>query len=225
MPVLALVVLGLSLVLIAAALTTPAQAAIASSSEAGQGGAGDPAGLELEPLAAADPEPRADPGAGSGLFESLGVDVSGGAWTIPPRGVQYAETIRQAEQQYGLPENLLARTLYEESRFRPEIIDGTIRSSAGAIGIAQFMPATARGAGIDPTDPQQAIPAAARELRAMFNKFGTWSKALVAYNWGQGNLGRKGIGATPAETDRYVDAITRDVGLPGATWNDVTPAG
>lgn len=164
---------------------------------------GEPAGP-----AAAD-QPLAG---GAALLDALGGAVAR-IWHLPERAAPYAEAISQAEAKYGLPEGLLARTLYEESRFRPEIIDGTVRSSAGAIGIAQFMPATAREAGIDPADPHQAIPAAARYLRGLFDRFGSWAEALAAYNWGQGNVQRKGLDAAPAETKRYTSAILGDLGL------------
>lgn len=133
---------------------------------------------------------------------------------IPPAGAApYLATIRNAEIQYSLPENMLARLLYQESHYRPEIINGTKKSSAGALGIAQFMPATAKEMGIDPLDPNQAIPAAAKYLKGLYNRFGNWQEALAAYNWGQGNVSRKGIDQAPTETRNYFSEILADLGL------------
>src|SRR5574341_1039962 len=65
------------------------------------------------------------------------------SWQLPPRAAPYAELIVAAEARYALPAGLLGRTLYQESRFRPEIVAGAVASDAGAIGIAQFVPETA----------------------------------------------------------------------------------
>lgn len=133
------------------------------------------------------------------------------AWSMPYRGAPYAERIAAAEDRHGLPRNLLARQLYEESRYRPEVINGQVKSSAGAVGIAQFMPATAADLGIDPLNVDQAIDAAARYMAQLYRSTGDWSLALAAYNWGIGNVQRKGMAAAPRETRNYVAAITGDV--------------
>src|ERR1051325_8934184 len=56
----------------------------------------------------------------------------------------YDQLILSAAAANDIDPQILYRLLYQESRFRPEIINGTVRSSTGALGIAQFMPATAR---------------------------------------------------------------------------------
>jgi soluble lytic murein transglycosylase-like protein len=151
----------------------------------------------------------------SSLLEQLGggLSTSSGSWALPAAGQAFADEIRAAEVRYSLPENLLARLLYQESRFRPEIIDGSVRSSTGAIGIAQFMPATAAELSVDPTDPHASIKAAAKMLRRLYDKFGDWSSALAAYNWGEGNVARKGIAQLPEETAKYVAEISADVSI------------
>ena len=131
-----------------------------------------------------------------------------GLWRPP---AAYADAIAQAEQQNGIPPDLLARLLYQECHWRTDIITGRKRSPAGAIGIAQFMPATARQFGIDPTDPYQSIAAAGRYLAQLYRQFGDWTQALAAYNWGPGNVARKGLGAAPAETVAYFTNILGDV--------------
>jgi soluble lytic murein transglycosylase-like protein len=129
-------------------------------------------------------------------------------WRAP---AQYAYLIDQAEREHGIPTAMLERLLWQESRYRQDIITGRVRSPAGALGIAQFMPATAAEFGIDPLKPEQAIPAAARYLRRLFNRFGNWTEALAAYNWGQGNVARRGLGAAPKETRNYYTQILADV--------------
>ena len=129
-------------------------------------------------------------------------------WRAPAK---YAGMIQRAEQENGLPPTMLERLLYQESRYREDIISGAVRSPVGAMGIAQFMPATATEARIDPLKPEQAIPAAARYLRRLYDRFGTWSQALAAYNWGQGNVSRKGLQNAPRETRLYFSQILADV--------------
>lgn len=131
-----------------------------------------------------------------------------GLWRPPQK---YAGMIAKAEIEHGLPVNLLARLLWQESRYREDIITGKVRSPAGALGIAQFMPATAREMGIDPLNPAQAIDAAGRYLARLFRMFGNWTEALAAYNWGMGNVQRRGLGAAPAETRNYYTQILADV--------------
>lgn len=126
---------------------------------------------------------------------------------------KYKYAIAAAEQAHGIPDGLLARLLYQESRYRSDIIDGTTRSSAGALGIAQFIPATAADMGINPLDPFQSIEGAARYLKIQYNSFGDWRLALAAYNAGPGNV-RKHNGIPPfTETQKYVAEIAADVGL------------
>lgn len=137
-----------------------------------------------------------------------------GLWRPP---AQYAGTIAAAEGRAGLPVDMLARLLYQESRYRADIISGATRSPVGALGIAQFMPATAAEFGIDPLNPVQAINAAADYLRRLFDRFGNWSEALAAYNWGQGNVSRKGLAAAPRETRLYYSQILADVNSSNGT--------
>lgn len=137
-----------------------------------------------------------------------------GTWRAP---AQYAGIIAQAEIQHGIPTAMLERLLYQECRYRQDIITGRVRSSVGAMGIAQFMPATAAEMGIDPLNPAQAVPAAAKYLKGLFNRFGTWSQALAAYNWGQGNVSRKGLANAPRETRNYYSQILADVNSAGGT--------
>lgn len=167
-----------------------------------------------------DSEPPPDTPATDDLSSIDGIMAAAknliGAWRPPAK---YAAAITSAEQQYNLPPDMLARLLWQESRYREDIITGATRSPAGALGIAQFMPATARDMGIDPLNTAQAIPAAARYLASLYRQTGTWTQALAAYNWGIGNVQRKGIGAAPVETRNYFTQILADVNASnGTTW-------
>lgn len=126
-------------------------------------------------------------------------------WAPPEK---YRDAIARAEQANGLPANMLARLLWTESRYNPAAV-----SPAGAQGIAQFMPATARDMGIDPFEPFEAIPAAGRYLASLYRQTGSWPEALAAYNWGIGNVQRRGIAAAPAETRNYYTGILSALGM------------
>ena len=128
---------------------------------------------------------------------------------------KYADLIAATESNLNIPTDLLARLLFQESHYRADIISGATRSKAGALGIAQFMPATAASLGIDPLNTNQAIPAAGRYLVQMYNIFGNWAGALGAYNFGAGNY-RKYLNGQinlPTETKNYIAQITSDVGV------------
>jgi soluble lytic murein transglycosylase-like protein len=126
---------------------------------------------------------------------------------------EVCDTLAQAAQNNNLPTPFFIRLLFQESGFKPGIV-----SHAGAQGIAQFMPETAASVGLDnPFDPIQAIPAAARLLRNLVDKFGNVGLAAAAYNAGPKRihdwLERKG--KLPHETQGYVKVIT---GRPAESW-------
>lgn len=127
---------------------------------------------------------------------------------------RYAPAIAKAETDFGIPAGMLHRLLKQESAFRTDIITGKIKSAVGAMGIAQFMPATAKeelGSVAAALDPDQSIPGAARYLKKLQRMTGTWEKAVAAYNWGVGNVTRKGLAAAPRETQDYVNKVYRGV--------------
>lgn len=134
----------------------------------------------------------------------------------PAGSAPYQATIQDAADTYGVPVMVLAWLLWKESRYNPAIIDGTKRSPVGALGIAQFMPATAAqelGSVAAALDPDTAIPGAARYLGKLYASTGTWGKALAAYNWGIGNVQRKGLSSAPPETLDYFTTILSRAGL------------
>jgi len=110
---------------------------------------------------------------------------------------------RAAALQAGIDPDIFVRQIQQESGFNP-----TAKSGAGALGIAQFMPGTAAGLGIDPTDPYAALDAAARMDAQNLKQYGgDWSRTLAAYNAGPGAVEKYG-GVPPfEETQRYVSNI------------------
>lgn len=141
-----------------------------------------------------------------GFLPGCGIASAGGggpaalpAW-VPPA---YRAAVREAALAHGVAPGLLAALLQVESGFRPRAV-----SPAGALGIAQFMPATARGVGLrDPLDPAQAIPAAARLLAGHLREFGSPALALAAYNAGAGAVHRWGGVPPYRETQSYVARV------------------
>ena len=129
-------------------------------------------------------------------------------------GTKYDSLINASAIQAGIDPGILYRLLYRESRFREDIISGAVKSPAGALGIAQFMPATAvqwLGSAEAALDPNRAIPGAARYLKYLQTYFGgDMVKAVAAYNWGMGNVQNKGLANAPAETRQYVRAILNE---------------
>ena len=126
-------------------------------------------------------------------------------------GTKYDDLINSSAAQYGIPPAVLFNLLNAESRFRDDIITGKKKSPVGALGIAQFMPATAieeLGSVEAALDPSIAIPGAARYLAKLQKSLGgDLTKAVAAYNWGIGNVKRKGLVKAPTETRNYVASI------------------
>lgn len=147
------------------------------------------------------------------IFGDTMTTIANTLWIPPAAAKPYLSAIKAAEAKYGLPNNLLARLLQQESAYRQDIITGKVKSPVGAVGIAQFMPATARDFGINPLDPFASIDAAGKYLSQLYKQFKSWDKALAAYNWGQGNVSRKGLAKAPAETRNYFSQILADIGL------------
>ncbi|MEA1617914.1 lytic transglycosylase domain-containing protein [Erythrobacter sp. T5W1-R] len=119
---------------------------------------------------------------------------------IPGR---YMATIQQIAARYDLSPSLLEAVVWQESRWRENAV-----SPAGARGLAQLMPATARYLGVNPDDPHANLEGGARYLREQLNRFGgDLEKALAAYNAGPGRVERAGGIPNIRETREYVAAI------------------
>jgi hypothetical protein len=116
---------------------------------------------------------------------------------------QFAAPISRAAQRWSVAGTLLAAQLYQESRFNP-----FARSPAGAQGIAQFMPGTARAYGLDdPFDAARAIDAQAHLMRDLLRQFGSVPLALAAYNAGPAPVQRCACVPPIPETRAYVADI------------------
>jgi soluble lytic murein transglycosylase-like protein len=117
---------------------------------------------------------------------------------------RFRALIEQAAQRHRLDAALLAAVVHVESGGNPQAV-----SPAGAQGLTQLIPATAQRFGVhDPFDPAQSLDGAAKYLRGLLGQFGgDISKALAAYNAGEGNVKKYG-GIPPfAETRAYVPAV------------------
>jgi hypothetical protein len=115
----------------------------------------------------------------------------------------YAPMLAHAAQRWGVSAQLLAAQIYAESNFNP-----FARSPAGAQGIAQFMPGTARGMGLrNPFDAAQSIDAQAHLMRRLLARFGSVPLALAAYNAGPAAVARCGCVPPYPETRGYVARI------------------
>ncbi|HVM19820.1 MAG TPA: transglycosylase SLT domain-containing protein [Egibacteraceae bacterium] len=128
-----------------------------------------------------------------------------GASTAPggtPGPAAYAGLFRAAESRHGLPAGLLNAVAKHESGYNPNAV-----SPAGARGLMQFMPATARELGIDPMVPSQAIDGAARYLSSNLRRFGSVELAVAAYNAGPGAVARHNGVPPYAETRTYVQRV------------------
>lgn len=105
-----------------------------------------------------------------------------------------------------LPASFLTRLIWRESSIRAHVV-----SRAGAQGVAQFMPGTAAERGLlDPFDPEQAIPEAARFIAELRKRFGNLGLAAAAYNGGPHRVSQwlRDAGPLFSETRAYVAFIT-----------------
>lgn len=151
----------------------------------------------------ATPAPRTTASATGGLPpRPAGGAVGGWAARLPAGGRAWSGAIEQAALRHGVEPELLAALVWTESGFQPDAV-----SHAGAIGLAQLMPATAAGLGVDPHDPQQNLDGGARFLRAMLDQFGSEELALAAYNAGPGRVARTGGIPNIPETQAYVPKV------------------
>lgn len=136
----------------------------------------------------------------------------------PRNAAHLVPVLKPIFRQHGVPEQLVWLAEVESS------FDPQAKSPVGALGLYQFMPATAErfGLSLKPKDqrtvPEHSATAAAKYLKFLHNKFGSWSLALAAYNAGEGRVGKllskhkadsfEGIADyLPAETRMYVPKV------------------
>jgi hypothetical protein len=126
----------------------------------------------------------------------------------PPEltGTIGCKSLESAALMHGLPLEFFRRLIWQESNCDPNSV-----SRAGALGVAQFMPGTARWRGLsDPLEPTEALNESARWLRELSDQFGNLGLAAAAYNAGPRRVKDwiEGRGRLPNETRAYVRVIT-----------------
>lgn len=115
----------------------------------------------------------------------------------------YAAKVHELAERFDLSPALIEALVWQESRWRERAV-----SPAGARGLAQLMPGTARELGVNPDDPFANLEGGARYLRQQLDRFdGDVEKALAAYNAGPGRV--RAANGIPAirETQHYVAAV------------------
>lgn len=122
--------------------------------------------------------------------------------------IDYRSMAYQYAVDAGIPPDKFVKQIQVESGFNPHAV-----SSAGAIGIAQFLPSTASGLGINPHDPVDSLKGAANLMGRYQTNYGDYPHALAAYNCGTGCLAKAMLNCSyfywclPRETERYIDMI------------------
>jgi len=131
---------------------------------------------------------------------------------------ELCDAIDLLAQRNSLPAGFLARLIWQESRFDPNAV-----SPKGALGVARFMPGTARLRGLDDAfNPADALAKSSAYLREMQLRYGNLGLAAVGYNAGEARVQAllETGAAVPLETEQYVFRIT---GLPVTAWTDAKP--
>lgn len=133
-----------------------------------------------------------------------GIDVTADIGVLGD--IPYADLFNQTIG-LGIDPRLVAAVAWAESGYAPEVVQCRRSSAAGALGIMQLMPGTAEVLGVDPCEPEEAIPGGARYLFQQYERFETWELALAAYNAGPGAVQRHD-GIPPfRETQEYVPKV------------------
>lgn len=131
-----------------------------------------------------------------------GAPAAGWKSLLPPAGRSLAAAVEQAAAGASLDPRLVAAVAWVESGFDPRAV-----SPAGAVGLMQLMPATARALGVDPSDPSQNLAGGARYLAAQLGRFGRLDLALAAYNAGPSAVARSGGVPRNGETEVFVARV------------------
>lgn len=130
-------------------------------------------------------------------------------------------TLDKLEQVYRLPEGLLRSVAITESAGNPNAMSG-----AGAQGLFQLMPGTAKDLGLrgtDAFDPVKSAQAAAKYLAQLLKaNNGDLPKALASYNWGIGNVQKHGMALMPEETRNYIPRVLSNMPASSASLHQET---
>jgi len=145
-------------------------------------------GTEAKPAASAAPAQTQSP-AGPRLFDR-----------------EIEEVIREQAARHGVSERLVKAVVQAESGGNPRAV-----SPAGAVGLMQLMPGTAKTLGVDPYNPEQNVDGGIRYLKDMARQFGSLDDVLAAYNAGPGAVQRHGGVPPYKETQDYINKIRRSL--------------
>jgi hypothetical protein len=151
----------------------------------------------------------------SGMRSAMYDGPQRGDYVSPPAerrargGHKYENMVAAEAERIGLDPNIAVHALYKETGNlkNPE----SARSRAGALGVMQLMPRTAKELGVDPLNPEDNIRGGVMYLKQMYDKYQDPTLALAAYNAGPGRVDRalksgRGIEGLPRETQNYVMA-------------------
>jgi hypothetical protein len=149
-------------------------------------------------------------------------EAKGGGFAGGPLAPEIVSAIEN--NPHGLRPSLIKAVIKQESEGKVNA-----KSKAGAYGLMQLMPKTAKGLGVDATNPLENVQGGMRLINTLHKRYNNMELALAAYNWGEGNMARalntlktKGVPATwsnikkygnsfprklPQETRKYVDAV------------------
>lgn len=148
------------------------------------------------------------------IFTGQALCIPQGAPTltgIAPANLKYVPVARQDALFVGISPTIFVRQINQESGFNPAAV-----SPAGAVGIAQFLPSTAREVGVNPWDPIQSLEGAAHLMAQYIHTqyHGDYAKALAAYNAGPGTVqwavsqgGPNWVSYLSVETKNYIRII------------------
>jgi len=122
---------------------------------------------------------------------------------------KYEDLVLAEAQRQGIDPSLARHVLYKETGNLPN--PESAKSKAGAIGIMQLMPKTAKELGVDPTNPEENIRGGVMYLRKMMDKYNDPVLAAAAYNAGPGRVDKalkgEGLTALPRETRMYIAGL------------------
>lgn len=149
---------------------------------------------------------------GGAKLTGLNGDISNSP--ISTGNVSIDEAITRACKKYNMDPNLIRAVIKQESSFNPNAVSG-----AGAMGLMQLMPSTARGMGVtNAFDIEQNVDAGTKNLRDQLDRYGDIRMALAAYNAGSGTMQNRGVTSAndlykmPTETRNYISKIMSNYG-------------
>jgi soluble lytic murein transglycosylase-like protein len=126
--------------------------------------------------------------------------------TSPPATPTLDDIIDRAASRYGVGQDLIRALIRTESGFNADAV-----SPVGAQGLMQLMPETAKDLGVsNPFNAEQNVMGGTRYLRQLLDRYdGDLDRSLAAYNWGMGNVERRGLEQMPKETRDYLAKVKK----------------